>query len=48
MKKIRFGMRVAAMMLVLVLSLSCARAQAPMNILLVGVDRDGDAGRSDA
>ncbi len=47
MKKIRFGMRVAAMMLVLVLSLSCARAQAPMNILLIGVDRDGDAGRSD-
>lgn len=47
MLKFRFFRRAAALIMVLVLGLSCAHAQSALNVLLIGVDDDGGTGRSD-
>ena len=46
MRMIHWGRRTAALMLALLLSISCAHAQSALNVLLIGVD-NGGAGRSD-
>lgn len=47
MRIVSFCKRAAALALVLVLGISCAHAQSALNVLLIGVDNDHGAGRSD-
>ena len=47
MSAIRFGRRAAALVLALVLGISCAYAQSALNVLVIGVDNDSGNGRSD-